>query len=132
MIDYYNEIFTVLASALHTAYEPISVVGEYTSKPAVFPCVSMDEVRNIPTHLDSAGFNRYAGVTYKIAVFSNKDIGKRAEARKIYDTVDKEMQRMGFRCTSYSPLPEVYNASVYQITAMYEAAVGIDGTIYRN
>ena len=28
LIDYYNEIFTALASALHTAYEPISVVGD--------------------------------------------------------------------------------------------------------
>ena len=54
MIDKSNEIFNAVATDLRSAYSEIKVVGEYVSTPTVFPTVTLDEIQNIPTHLDSA------------------------------------------------------------------------------
>lgn len=131
MIDYSNEIFNAVATALRNSYDGIQVKGEYVSTPSRFPTVTVDETQNVPTHLDSGHTNKYARVTYRVQVFSNKETGKRAEARKIYGKVDEVMQSMGFFAKSYTTTPAVYNSEIYCITATYEGVIGTDGVIYR-
>lgn len=131
MIDHSNEIFNVVAKALRSAFEGIQVKGEYVATPSRFPCVTVDETINIPSHLDSGARNKYARLTYRVQVFSNKENGKRAEARKIYGKVDELMQGMGFFAKTYTTTPAVYNSEIYCITATYEAVVGADGVVYR-
>ena len=132
MIDYSNEIFNTVAVSLRSAFEGIYVKGEFVNIPAKFPCVTIDEIRNIPDYLDSAQEAKYARVTYRVQVFSNAESGKRGEARKIYDRVDRTMMELGLFCKSYSTTPEVYNSEIYSITATYEGVIGRDGVIYRN
>ena len=69
-------------------------------------------------------------VTYRLQVFSNKQNGKKTEAREIFATADAEMRRMGFRRVSYTTTPEIYKSTVYEITATYEAIVSWDGFVY--
>lgn len=132
MIDYSNEIFNALAVDLRLAFEGIFVKGEYVNIPAKFPCVTIDEIRNIPDHLDGARENKYARVTYRVQVFSNAESGKRSEARKIYDRIDRKMMGLGFFCKTYSTIPEIYNSEIYSITATYEGVIDRNGVIYRN
>ena len=132
MIDFSHEIFNAVAVDLRSLYPGIRVVGEYISMPPKFPTVTIDEVQNIPEHLDSAGYNKYARLIYRIQVFSNDENRKRAHAREIYAAADRKMQSMGFFCKTYSTTPEVYNAEVYSITATYEAVVDRNGVVYRD
>ena len=132
MIDVSNEIFNTLATTLRFAYEEIQVKGEYDPNPAHFPCVTIDEVSNTPTHLDSAERNKYASVVYRVQIFSNKPAGKRAEARAIYKTVEEAFMSLGLFAKSYTSTPTVYNAEIYSITATFSGIVGADGTIYRH
>lgn len=132
MIDYSNEIFNAVAVDLRSVFKGIFVKGEYVNIPAKFPCVTIDEIRNIPDHLDSARENKYARVTYRVQVFSNAESGKRSEARKIYNRVDRKMMELGLYCKTYSTIPEVYNSEIYSITATYEAVIDQNGVIYRN
>jgi hypothetical protein len=113
-------------------YPGIRVVGEFVNSPTSFPTVTIDEIRNVPEHLDSANFNKYARVVYRVQVFSNLEGGKRAQARDIYASVDRKMQSMGMFCKTYTTTPAVYNAEVYSITATYEAIIDQNGMIYRN
>lgn len=131
MIDYSNEIFNTVATALRAGFDGIQVKGEYVSTPSRFPTVTVDETQNLPEHLDSGKKNKYARVTYRVQVFSNKEVGKRAEARTIYNTVDEVMQSMGFFAKTYTTTPAVYNSEIYCITATYEGVIGADGVIYR-
>ena len=131
MIEHSFEIFSLVAERLRAAVPTISVVGEYVSIPAEFPCVSIDEIENIPSHLDSAARNKYADVRYRIQVFSNKQSGKRVQCREIYSIVDDILQELGFICRSYSTMPELYASSMYSITAVYDATVDRQGTVYR-
>ena len=132
MIDKNNEVFTNVASAVRGNHTGTTVTGEYTRMPSKFPTVTLDETRNIMVdHLeDSSNEEKFAGVTYRLQVFSNKQSGKKAEARKIFATADAEMRRMGFRRVTYTTTPEIYDSTIYCITATYEAILSATGYVY--
>ena len=130
MIDYSNEIFNTVAKDLRSLYSEITVVGEYVEVAAKFPTVTLDEISNVPTHLDSATTNKYAKVVYRSQVFMNGN-GKRKKAREIFDSLDRKLMDLGLTMKTYTTTPAIYNSEVYCITATHEGVVGADGTIYR-
>ena len=130
MIDFSNEIFNTAANRLRSEYAGIKVVGEYVSSPTSFPTVTLDEIRNVPSHLDSGVENKYAEVTYRVQVFCSKS-GKRAQAREIYSTVDKVLQGLGLYAVTFSTTPAIYNSEIYCITATYRGVIDRNGVIYR-
>ena len=132
MLDFSNEIFNAVAKHLRSLYKGIQVKGEYVSTPAQFPTVTIDEISNIPSHLDSANENKYADVIYRVQVFSNKENGKRAEARKIYASVDNKLMELGLFAKSFTTTPAIYNSEIYSITATFGGTIGADGVVYRN
>ncbi len=130
MIDYSNEIFSAVAGDLRSSFEGIKVVGEYVSAPSHFPTVTLDETQNVPVHLDSASYGKYARIQYRAQIFTNGE-GKRALARKIFGAIDAIMHEMGLMCITYSTVPAIYNSEIYSITATFEAVIDRNGVIYR-
>ena len=133
MIDVNNEIFTNVATSVRDKHTGCTVTGEYTRKPSKFPAVTLDEIQNVVVERleDSSNAENYAGVTYRLQVFSNKRTGKKNEAREIFATADAEMRRMGFRRVTYTVTPEIYDSTIYNITATYEAVVSAAGYVYK-
>lgn len=133
MIDRLNEIFTTVATRVRDQHTGTTVTGEYTRTPSKFPTVTLDETQNVMVDRleDSSNAENYAGVTYRLQVFSNKQTGKKAEARAIFATADAEMRRMGFRRVTYTTTPEIYDSTIYNITATYEAVVSAAGYVYK-
>lgn len=130
MIDYSNEVLNAVAENLRSLYPKIQVKGEYVDSPALFPCVTVDEISNVPVHWDSGTTNKYARVIYRVQVFSNAE-AKRKEAREIYGVVDGVFQGFGLFAVTYTTTPAIYNSEVYSITATYEGVVDTNGVIYR-
>ena len=132
MIDYQNEIFTAVATAVRTSHEGTMVTGEYARSPSRFPAVTLDEIENVtvPALVDSSDEENYCGLTYRLQVFSNKSAGKKAEARAILATADGVMRGLGFRRITYTTTPEIYDSTIYSITATYEAIIDANGVIY--
>lgn len=130
MINFSNEIFNAVAENLRLLYPGITVKGEYVATPAQFPCLTIDETRNIPTYMDSAKQIKYADVQYRVQIFCNSEI-KRSQARAIFSAVDEMFMSFGLVCKTYTTTPAIYNAEVYSITATYEGVIDQDGTIYR-
>lgn len=133
MIDYQNEIFTTVATAVRSTHTGVTVTGEYTRSPSTFPTVTLDEVENVTVGslVDSSDEEKYSGLGYRLQVFSNKTGGKKSEARAIFATADKEMRGMGFRRITYSTTPEIYDSTIYSIMATYEAVIDVNGVIYK-
>ena len=133
MINYMNEIFSAVAVAVREAHHGITVTGEYTRQPSKFPTLTFDETQNVIVDNleDSSKEERFSGLTYRLQVFSNKTSGKKAEAREIFATADSVMRRLGFRRVTYTTLPEIYDSTVYSISATYEAVADVSGTIYK-
>ena len=131
MIDYSNEVFSMVAKDLRSLYLNIQVVGENVDSPAKFPAVTIDEIQNVPVHLDSGVTNKYARVVYRSQIFCNGE-GKRQKAREIYKILDQTLMSVGLFAKTYTTTPAIYNSEIYCITATHEGVIGNDGTIYRN
>lgn len=131
MIEYSSEVFNAVAVHLRSLYPGIQVVGEYVESPAQFPTVTLDEIQNLPVHLDSAATNKYARVVYRSQIFCNGE-GKRQRARAIYDSLDQILMGVGLFAKTYTTTPAIYNSEIYCITATHEGVIGKDGVIYRN
>lgn len=131
MINFSNEIFNAAVENLRLLYPGIIVKGEYVATPAQFPCVTIDETRNIPKYMDSSMRAKYADVQYRVQIFCNAE-NKRSQARAIFNAVDELFMSLGLVCKTYSTTPAIYNSEIYSITATYEGVIGQDGTIYRN
>lgn len=133
MIDFNNEFFTIVADAVREEYSGATVVGEFVRQPSKFPTVTLDEIENVVEGWleDSSREERFAGVSYRLQVFSNKRKGKKMEARAIFATADEVMRKLGFRRVSYTTTPDQYDTTVYQITATYEAIVSASGCVYK-
>ena len=130
MIDVSNEIFTALATAVRTNHSPVQVIGESISVPAIFPCVAIDEIYNVPSHLDTSVQEAYNAVTYRVQVFASGE-NKRAAARAIFKTVADACWDLNLIRKTYTTTPDVYNSSIYQISATFEADIRHDGMIFR-
>ena len=133
MIDYENEIFTAVATDVRSEHPGTVVKGEYVRSPAEFPMVTISESENVMVDelMDSSRKEKYSGLGYRLQVFSNKVGGKKAEAKAIFKTADKKICGMGFRRKSYSTTPEIYNSTIFSITAIYEAIIDVNGVIYK-
>ena len=130
MIDVSNEIFTELAKKIREKHSPVTVIGENVRFPNQFPCVTIDETYNVPSQLDTSGAEPFSAVTYRVQVFCTGD-GKRTKAREIFKTVSDACWSMNLIRKTYTTTPDVYNSSIYQITATFEAEVRQDGMIFR-
>ena len=133
MNDFLNEIFTRVATGLREEHPGITVTGEYTRQPSKFPTATLDEIENVTVDSleDSSAAEKFSGLTYRLQVFSNKQSGKKAEARAIFATANNVLRSLGFRRITYSTTPEIYESTIYSITATYEAIADMDGTIYK-
>lgn len=133
MIDYQNEIFTKVATPVRATHKGTTVTGEYTRSPSKFPTVTLDETENVTVDnlLDSSHREKFVRITYRLQTFSNKQSGKKAEARAIFATADTVMLGMGFRRVTYTTTPEIYDSTIYSITATYEAIIDANGVIYK-
>lgn len=133
MLDFMNEIFTSVATKVRSAHEGTTVTGEYTRSPSKFPAVTLDEIENVSVEnlMDSSHKEKYSGLSFRLQVFSNRTGGKKAEAREIFATADEVMLGLGFRRITYSTTPEIYDSTIYSITATYEAIVDANGVLYK-
>lgn len=133
MLNFMNEIFTAVATDVRKAHSGTTVTGEYTRKPSKFPCVTLDEIENVTVDAleDSSHEEKFAALGYRLQVFSNKASGKKAEARAIFATADARLRSLGLRRKTYTSTPEIYDSTIYSITATYEAIVDANGTMYK-
>lgn len=130
MIDYSIEIFNAIGNHVKAKHPDVKVIAESVRVPAQFPCVSIDEIFNAPSHMDSSESEMYSAVTYRVQVFCTGD-GKRSMAREIFATVAEACYGLNLIRKTYTTTPDYYDNNIYQIAATFEAEIGRDGVIYR-
>lgn len=133
MNDFENEIFTDFAKTVRKEHPGTTVIGEYVRRPSKFPATTLDEYQNvmIDNLMDSSQEEKFSGIGYRLQVFSNKQSGKKAEAKAIFATADKKLCSMGLRRKTYSTTPEIYESTIYSISATYEAVIDENGVVYK-
>lgn len=124
MIDVENMVFNAVATALRTEYPNMSIYGEYIENPASFPCVTLVEENNVTyrNSLTEDHRENHARLEYVANVYSNKQNGKKAEAKHISDIIDNTLQDLNFVRLMRSQVPNT-DRTIYRITLRYEAVV---------
>lgn len=124
MIDIQNEVFNYVSAALTEEYPDIFISCEDMVNAAPsYPCVSIVEADNYVDERtkDSSGYENYAHVMYEVNVYTTNPKGKITEARKIYDIVDRALERKGFARISCRPWP--MNSTLYRMIGRYVGLV---------
>lgn len=116
-------VLTDIAKVLREEFDTIDIASEYVRQPSKFPHVSIVESDNymLMEALDSSDKERYSAVMYEVNVYSNKTSGKKAECRKIMGIIDNMMYDMNFIRTALTPVPNMEDATIYRMTARYQA-----------
>ena len=125
MIDIENKVLNDVFTAVRSAYPDCQCYGEYVAVPAVFPCVCIYEASNSTYRRsqDTDLQEHQANLMYECNVYSDKQSGKKAEARAIAKLADTTMQNMKFTRTFYQPLPNL-DRTIFRITMRWEAIAG--------
>ena len=133
MIDVESQVFQRVADAFRATYPNGFIAGEYVSQPPKFPAVSVVEMDNVvyQNGIDSASIENFAGVMYQVDVYSNLNKGKKTQAKAIIALIDEQFEQMGFARTFMNPVQNFNDATIYRMTARYQAVVGKDERIYR-
>lgn len=125
MIDIENKIINDVFDAVRASYSTASCYGEYVSVPAAFPCVTLYESdsRTYTQSNDEQLHEHQAIVTYECNVYSDKQTGRKAEAKAIADIVDRCLQNLNFTRTMRSQIPN-QDRTIYRVTLRWDAIVG--------
>ena len=125
MIDIENKVLNDVFAAVRANFSTAQCYGEYVATPAKFPCVCIYEAdnRTYRTSQDTDLQEHHASVMFECNVYSDKQVGKKAEARAIAKLIDTTMQNMKFTRTFFQPLPNL-DRTIFRITMRWEAIVG--------
>lgn len=126
MVDIENEIFTTVATQLRARFDPIYVSGELNLNPKTFPAAYIEEADNYSNVFtrDTSSNDNHSILMYEVNVFSNKAVGKKAEAKEIFKVIDEVMNNLGF--TRQTKTPISFDDTTYRITGRYTAIANND------
>lgn len=134
MIDIENEIFTRVTNAIHAeeGFETVYTTSTYEPLPPSFPCVSLWVDANAVWRKgrDQSNMENFNDIGILVEVYSNKEPGKKAEAKALTAIVDRVMADINMSRVLQYPTPNLADASVYRMTSRYRGIVSKDGTIY--
>lgn len=133
MNDCESYIFDTVRKAVLSVYPDVSIASEYVQTPAKFPHISLWAHDNTPTIGKQTNGNREAVSTlaFTVNVYSNLRTRKKSEAKKIMELIDTEMYKLNCTRTSYLPVPNMMDTTIYRLTATYR--VDYDGVnLYRS
>ena len=99
MIDIQSKIVDAIYTAVTGQYSGADVTTGYDPKNAVFPCVVVEEVDNVPYRkgmTDDCAEN-YARITYEVSVYTDSENSAKTDGRKILAIVDTALASLKFR-----------------------------------
>lgn len=125
MIDIENLVCNNVFEAVNAVYPSAVCYSEYVEFPESFPCVTLYEAdnRSYRPSDDNQLSDHQATVMYECNVYSDKQTGKKEEAKAIADIVDATMQSMKFSRNMRSQIPNI-DRTIYRVTMRFEAVVG--------
>jgi len=131
MIDCEKEVYTRLAVKLRESFpDGINITGEYVREPSSFPHVAI--VMSDNAQVKSYQSNRLNDIMstpiFEINIYSNKQGQKKSECKAIAEVIDNEMTAMNFRRETYTPVPNLENATIYRLVLRYQGMT--DGTYF--
>lgn len=134
MIDFENQIFTMIVKSLRSKYgKGIFVTGENVSTiQKQFPAVSIIQKSNdilFQTRTMENNEN-HATVMIEVDVYSNLEKGKKQQAKEITALINDIFVEHNFVRIFSEPLDNLSDMKIYRIKSRFKAVIGKNGMIY--
>ena len=125
MIDCEAKVFQACANAFHAAYPNGYITPEYVPQPPKFPAASVVEMDNNVDEraTDNGNIENAVNVMYQVDVYSNKNTGKKAQAKEIIALIDGVLAQYRFVRTYCNPVQNFADATIYRMTARYRRRI---------
>lgn len=134
MVDIETDIYDMVRDAIKQRKPKCEVSSRfYTSQPTVFPAVSILEISNIPveTALDSSDTENASSVTFQVDVYSNLQVGAKAECKEIIKVVNDVLHKWNCTRTSCDLLSNMADNTITRMTARFLVYVNEEMTMFR-
>ena len=136
MIDFENQIFTLIATSLREKYgQGIYITGEPVSTvQKVFPAVSIIERSNTIYQRTRSTDNieNHATLMYEVDVYSNLTKGKKQQAKEITAIINDILIKHNFTRTFCESLENLSNNKIYRIKSRFIVVIDKNGMFYTN
>ena len=131
MINIFNQVYTLLVSALTSYDSTIKTAGVYTNVPSAYPFVSLEEIENsvYENGSDCCETENFANVEYEVNIYTQSP-NKKSKGDAIAEVVDTFMKEKGFTRTTRNILQNT-DETVYRIVLRYAGVVSKDHIVYR-
>ena len=109
------------------------VSGEYVDAPTKFPAVTVYQINSsVVRRMRTLNMENAASVAFEVNVYDNTSGYKKQNVKEILADIDQIMAELGFERTMCAPTSNLADATIYRMTARYEAAVDAELFIYEN
>ena len=125
MIDCEAKVFQACADAFRATYPNGYITPEYVPQPPKFPAASVVEMDNNVDEraTDNGRIENAVNVMYQVDVYSNKNTGKKAQAKEIIALIDGVLAQYRFVRTYCNPVQNFADATIYRMTARYRRRI---------
>lgn len=132
MIDVENEVYTIVATAVRSAFPGIEISGGDVDEIASFPSLTFGEADQStpPEAVTSGPAHRLVDVMYEANVYSNLQTGAKSQVKEIMSVVHDTMVDLGFRLQTLTHPPNFADRSIHRALARFTGQVDINRTIY--
>ena len=132
MIDVEAKKITLIKNSFTTAEKFCPVYSTIPNKQPQMPCAYVYVKDSYPTTWNSSRQDVRETVTINARVYSNKENGRKQEAKELAEIIDNALRHDGWIRTLYQPMEytDINDSLVYSIMAEYVAEVDTDGCIY--
>lgn len=109
------------------------VSGEYVDAPEKFPTVTVFQINSsVIQRMRTLNMENAAAVAFEVNVYDNTTGYKKQKVKEIMADVDKIMADLGLTRTMCAPTSNLADATIYRMTARYDAVVDKTLRIYTN
>lgn len=133
MFDIESTVFKSINNEIKAKHSNAVVYSEYHRVPPIFPCVQIILVSAL-THKPSGDGDNVENNTvvgFQIDVYTKGD-NKKSSCQNITATIDEKFLSLGFSRTLLTQTTNLEDASIYRITARYDAVISKDYYVYSN
>jgi len=131
MINIFNELYTLLVTALNLYNDKIKTDSVYTNQPSSYPFVSLEEIEDAvyESTSDSCDIENHAEKHYEVNIYTQKP-NKKSTADGIANVVDDVFKQKNFVRITKNVL-QSNDETTYRIIIRYRGIVSKSEVVYR-
>lgn len=132
MIDIEIDVFDEVARAIWEQFPDAFVTSEYVLTPPQFPAVYLEQTTSLEVESmrDSSMQENGNAITFTVNYYSNSLDSGKEDCKALAQIVDTVMRSLNMTRTTFQPIDNAADTSIYRMVARYAGVVDKDKLLY--